>query len=68
MTAIIIPMNPMSFLPTMGFMGRMGMRRFIIPILPINPIADAIADLGKPEAIGNIFCGFQQFLYKKQTD
>ena len=32
-----------------------------------NAIADAIADLGKPEAIGSIFSGFQQFLYKKQS-
>jgi type I restriction enzyme R subunit len=29
-----------------------------------NSIADAIADLGKPEEIGEFFSGFQQFLYK----
>jgi type I restriction enzyme R subunit len=29
-----------------------------------NSIADAIADLGRPEEIGAMFAGFQQFLYK----
>lgn len=28
-----------------------------------NAIADAIADLGKPEDIGSIFAGFQKYLY-----
>ena len=28
-----------------------------------NAIADAIADLGKPEEIGRVFIGFQRFLY-----
>lgn len=28
-----------------------------------NSIADAVADLGKPEEIGRVFSGFQQFLY-----
>ena len=30
-----------------------------------NSIADAVADLGKPEEIGKLFAGFQQFLYAK---
>ncbi|MDZ4780187.1 MAG: DEAD/DEAH box helicase family protein [Planctomycetia bacterium] len=30
-----------------------------------NAIADAIADLGKPEEIGNVFNGFQKYLYLK---
>jgi type I restriction enzyme R subunit len=29
-----------------------------------NSIADAIADLGRPEEIGKIFTGFQQYLYQ----
>ena len=29
-----------------------------------NAIADAIADLGKPEEIGKFFAGFQKFLYQ----
>ena len=29
-----------------------------------NSIADAVADLGQPEEIGNVFTGFQQYLYK----
>jgi type I restriction enzyme R subunit len=29
-----------------------------------NAIADAIADLGKPEEIGKIFAGFQKYLYE----
>ena len=29
-----------------------------------NAIADAIADLGKPEEIGKIFSGFQKYLYE----
>lgn len=30
-----------------------------------NAIADAVADLGKPEDIGRVFYGFQKFLYQK---
>ena len=29
-----------------------------------NSIADAVADLGKPEEIGKVFAGFQKFLYQ----
>jgi type I site-specific restriction endonuclease len=29
-----------------------------------NSIADAIADLGRPEEIGKIFAGFQRYLYQ----
>ena len=29
-----------------------------------NAIADAIADLGKPEEIGKVFAGFQKYLYQ----
>ncbi len=29
-----------------------------------NAIADAVADLGKPEQIGHIFAGFQRYLYQ----
>jgi type I restriction enzyme, R subunit len=32
-----------------------------------NAIADAIADLGKPEEIGKAFAGFQRYLYQPQT-
>ena len=28
-----------------------------------NSIADAVADLGKPEEIGKVFAGFQKYLY-----
>lgn len=28
-----------------------------------NSIADAVADLGDPKAIGQVFSGFQQYLY-----
>jgi len=30
-----------------------------------NSIADAVADLGRPEEIGKVFSGFQRFLYKQ---
>ena len=30
-----------------------------------NAIADAVADLGQPEAIGNVFAGFQKYLYQE---
>src|SRR6202047_2056538 len=30
-----------------------------------NAIADAVADLGKPEEIGNLFSGFQKYLYQQ---
>ena len=29
-----------------------------------NSIADAVADLGKPEEIGQVFSSFQKFLYQ----
>lgn len=29
-----------------------------------DSIADAVADLGKPEEIGNVFAGFQKLLYQ----
>lgn len=29
-----------------------------------NSISDAIADLGRPEEIGQLFAGFQKFLYE----
>ncbi|MFC1835509.1 EcoAI/FtnUII family type I restriction enzme subunit R [Thermodesulfobacteriota bacterium] len=32
-----------------------------------NSIADAVADLGKPEEIGSLFSGFQKYLYQQQT-
>lgn len=32
-----------------------------------NSIADAIADLGKPEDIGAMFAGFQRYLYQAAT-
>jgi type I restriction enzyme, R subunit len=31
-----------------------------------NALADAVADLGKPEEIGKVFAGFQQYLYQPQ--
>jgi type I site-specific restriction endonuclease len=32
-----------------------------------NSIADAIADLGKPEEIGKVFVSFQKYLYQEQV-
>ena len=32
-----------------------------------NAIADAVADLGKPEEIGRVFAGFQKYLYQPQV-
>ena len=29
-----------------------------------DSIADAVADLGKPEEIGRVFSGFQKYLYQ----
>ena len=29
-----------------------------------NAIADAVADLGRPDEIGRVFAGFQRFLYQ----
>jgi type I restriction enzyme R subunit len=31
-----------------------------------DSIADAVADLGKPEEIGRVFSGFQKYLYQRQ--
>ncbi|MEK6303744.1 MAG: DEAD/DEAH box helicase family protein [Acidobacteriota bacterium] len=32
-----------------------------------NSIADAVADLGRPEEIGRVFAGFQKYLYQQQV-
>jgi type I restriction enzyme R subunit len=32
-----------------------------------NSIADAVVDLGRPEIIGQVFAGFQQYLYQPQA-
>jgi type I restriction enzyme R subunit len=32
-----------------------------------NSIADAVADLGRPDEIGKVFVGFQKFLYQEQA-
>jgi type I restriction enzyme R subunit len=32
-----------------------------------DSISDALADLGKPEEIGNVFVGFQKYLYQQQA-
>ena len=32
-----------------------------------NSIADAVADLGKPDEIGKVFVGFQKYLYQPQA-
>ena len=32
-----------------------------------DSIADAVADLGKPEEISNVFAGFQKYLYQQQA-
>jgi type I restriction enzyme R subunit len=32
-----------------------------------NSIADAVADLGRPEEIGKVFSGFQKYLYQPQA-
>jgi hypothetical protein len=43
-------------------------REKLTPLLRLkyhNSIADAVADLGKPEEIGKVFAGFQKFLYQE---
>ena len=32
-----------------------------------DSIADAVADLGKPDEIGRVFAGFQKYLYQQQA-
>jgi type I restriction enzyme R subunit len=42
-------------------------RAKLSPLLKLKyntSIADAVADLGKPEEIGFMFAGFQQYLYQ----
>ena len=36
-------------------------------IKSVKSIADAVADLGKPEEIGQVFSGFQKYLYQQQA-
>ena len=41
----------------------------LTPLLQLkyhDSIADAVADLGKPEEIGRVFVGFQKYLYQQQ--
>ena len=33
-----------------------------------NSIADAVADLGRPEEIGQVFAGFQKYLYQHSAN
>ncbi len=43
--------------------------RISTPLLKLkyqNAIADAVADLGKPEEIGKAFVGFQKYLHRRQ--
>ncbi len=42
----------------------------ITPLLRLkydNSISDAVADLGWPNEIGNVFFGFQKYLYQQQA-
>jgi type I restriction enzyme R subunit len=42
----------------------------LTPLLQLkyhNSIADAVADLGRPEEIGRVFVGFQKYLYQRQA-
>ena len=32
-----------------------------------DSIADAVADLGRPDEIGKVFTGFQKYLYQDQA-
>jgi type I restriction enzyme R subunit len=44
-------------------------REKLSPLLKLkyNAIADAVADLGRPEEIGSIFAGFQKYLYQQSA-
>jgi type I restriction enzyme R subunit len=45
-------------------------REKLTPLLQLkyhNSIADAVADLGRPDEIGKAFAGFQKYLYQEQT-
>jgi len=42
----------------------------LTPLLKLkyhDSIADAVADLGRPEEIGHVFAGFQKYLYQQQA-
>ena len=41
----------------------------LTPLLKLryhDSIADAVADLGKPDEIGRVFTGFQKYLYEEE--
>ena len=45
----------------------MAMKEKLTPLLRLkyhNSLADAVADLGKPDEIGRVFAGFQKYLYQ----
>ena len=45
-------------------------RRSSRPLLKLkyhDSIADAVADLGRPEEIGSVFAGFQKYLYQPSS-
>ena len=42
----------------------------LTPLLKLryhDSLADAVADLGKPEEIGRVFAGFQRYLYDERA-
>lgn len=39
----------------------------LLRLLYHNSIADAVADLGRPNEIGQVFAGFQKYLYQQQA-
>ncbi|PKL37887.1 MAG: hypothetical protein CVV41_22830 [Candidatus Riflebacteria bacterium HGW-Riflebacteria-1] len=36
-------------------------------VIPFQCLANAIADLGRPEDIGRVFAGFQKYLYQEHS-
>lgn len=43
------------------------MARHLLCLKYHDSIADAVADLGKPEEIGKVFSGFQKYLYQEMA-
>lgn len=41
------------------------MHKALLKLKYNNAIADAVADLGRPEDIAKVFVGFQKYLYEK---
>ena len=58
--------NQLASLSPCSRVGKLGhLHKALLKLKYNNAIADAVADLGRPEDIAKVFVGFQKYLYEK---